>query len=221
MGFSDWLESTFSADKFNAQKGLKYIRREYKSAQAESGFNQIFLDLAEEEMTKQKRLLSLEEVERVTHRARIQARHRTRNINKGSANEEPFVEKSYAEESMPRTMGTLSREIYDRLDKQLQTVKTTTNPFLSEGELATVRNLKLKNAEENILKIIQELSTQTKARGISTEMERAYSLEITRWTKFAKKTNGRLEKKVSSLDFKDYVNDFERSFQSTRKESKV
>jgi len=212
MGFSNWWESTFSADKFNAQKALKYVKKEYKSPQAEAGFDQIFLDLAEEEITKQKRLLSFEEVERLLHRARIQARHKTRNTGR-ETNVMPREEEQHEEESMPRTMGTLSKEVYDR-------VKTTTNPLLSESELGTVRNLKLKTAEETILRIAQELSIAAKARGVSTETQRAYHLEINRWTKFAKRINGRLDKRVSALDFKDYVNDFERSFQSTRKEAK-
>ncbi len=213
MAFSDWWESTFSADKFNSRKALKHIKRDYRGTSGEQGFDTIFLNLAEQEMERQGRLLSIEEVENIAHRARIQARHKTRN---SSSEATTLAEEHYAEESLPRTTGSLSRDIYDRLDKQLQIIKTTTNPFLSEGELGSVRNLKLKSAQENIQKIIQELSTQTKARGVSTEQARAYQLEISRWSGFAQKINARLEKKVSPLDFKDYVNDFEKSFQLTK-----
>lgn len=216
MGFSKWLESTFSADKFNANKGLKHIRKDYGYNSSESNFDSIFLDLANEEINKQKRLLSIDEIERIAHRARIQARHHSRSIPKDSSNIPVQEEEHFAQDSMPRTVGTLSREIYDRLDKQLQTIKTTTNPLLSEGELGTVRNLKLKTAEENIQKIVQDLTIHAKARGINQDLERAYRLEITRWTELAKKTNARLDKKINSMDFKEYVNEFERSFNATK-----
>ena len=56
MTFSDWLESTFSVDKFNPQKALRYVKRDYHEVQTEHGFDNIFLALAEEEMKKHGRL---------------------------------------------------------------------------------------------------------------------------------------------------------------------
>lgn len=214
MTFSDWWESTFSADKFNPQKALKQVKKDYRETSGEQGFDIIFLSLANEEMKKLSRLLTLEEVEQLGHRARIQSRHSTRNNTKGTTITQETEQ--YTEESIPRTTGTLSKEIYHRLDKQLQIIKSTTNPLLSEGEFNAVRNLKLKSSQENIQKIIQELSTQAKARGVSTEQQRAYQLEITRWTTLAQKIHARLGKNIPSLEFKDYVTDFETSFQSTK-----
>ena len=217
MSFSDWWESTFSADKYNAQKALKHIKKEYQGTAAESGFETIFIELAEEEIQKQGRLLVLEEIEDITHRARIQARH----IARGAAQSERKViqEETSTDESMPRKIGTLAKEMYDRLDKQLLSVKTTTNVVRNEGELGIVRDLKLKNAQENILKIVEELSAKTKCRGVNKETERALQLEITRWKECAQRINNRREKRISSLDFKEYIQSLDKSFQQKRSEA--
>lgn len=211
MTFSDWLESTISPEKFTPKKALKYIKNTYKTVPGEQDFDNIFLDLAKEEMDKKQRLLNKEELDSILYRARIQSRHKTRNVKQDSI---PLIQpqETLAEESMPRSVGTLPKEIYERLDKQLQIIKTTTNPLLSDGELGSVRNLKLKTTQENILKIVQELTTQSKSRTTTKETERAYQLETARWSDLARKIEGRLNKKVSSLDFKDYINDFEKSF---------
>ena len=218
MGFSDWVESTFSVEKFNAQKALRYARKEYQESVAESNFNAIFLELAKEEIEQQGRLLSVEEVERIVHKARIQARHRGRNSTQETT-KTTTEEELLAQDSTPRTTGTLSKEIYSRLDKQLQMIKTTTNPFLTEGELGIIRNLKLKTVQENIQKIVQELAIKAKAHRVSPETEKALHLEIKRWSELAQKINGRLEKKVTSLEFKDYVNSFDKSFQQTKSQA--
>lgn len=217
MRFAQWWESTFATDKFTPQKGLRHIRKEYQGSYTEENFDAIFLDLANEEMDKQRRLLSIEEIERCAHRARIQARHSSRNHLSGmQESSQDLNHEERAEESMPRTTGVLSKDTYNRLDKQLQSIKTTVEPLLSDGELGTVRNMKLKTAEETILKIIQEMTTNAKGRGTSTEMQRAYQLEINRWKELAIKVNHRLEKRVTSMEFKDYIHEFDRSFQSTR-----
>ena len=221
MGFSNWLESTFSADKFNAQKALRHIRKEYRQDPSESDFDTIFLDLATDEIAKQGRLLYINEVERLAHRARIQARHSSRGRgNTAVAIHQDPREEQHAQESMLRTTGTLSREIYDRLDKQLQSIKTTVEPLLSDGELGTVRNMKLKNSQETIVKIVQEMTLQAKARTTSTEQARAYQLEINRWKELASKVHARLDKRVTSLEFKDYIKEFDRSFQNTRHQAR-
>ncbi|MSR86440.1 hypothetical protein EXS74_03520 [Candidatus Woesearchaeota archaeon] len=217
MVFSDWWEAAFSADKFTAQKGLRHVRRDYPGSYTESNFDAIFLDLANEEIHKRGELLSINEIESLAHRARIQARHYTR--ERGTLNPQTtqnFKEEEMVQDSMPRTTGTLSRDLYDRLDKQLQSIKTTIEPLLSDNELGTVRNMKLKTAQETILRITQEMATQAKARGTRTETQRAYQLEINRWKELASKVNARLDKRVTSVEFKDYIKDFDRSFQNTR-----
>ena len=218
MGFSQWWEGTFSADKFTAQKGLKHIKKDYQGLYTEGNFDTIFLDLANEEMKKQGRLLSIQEVENLAHRARIQARHYTRGQGTSAIQEvsQALGDEEMAQDSMPRTTGILSKDIYNRLDKQLQSIKTTIEPLLSDGELGTVRNMKLKTSQETILKIVQEMGTQAKARGTSTEMQRAYQLEMNRWRELASKVHARLDKRVTSVEFKDYIKEFDRSFQSTR-----
>ncbi len=222
MGFAIWLQGTFAGDKFTAQKGLKYIKRDYKGSSSEASFDSIFLDLALDKIESEGRFLTIEEVERIAHRARIQARHNSR--ERPSSNQIPQnIERSenkITKDSKPRTIETLPKETYDRLDKQMQILKTTTNPLLSEHELRTVRNMKLKTTQETILKIVQELETQSKRRNISQEQERAYNLEINRWTKLAQKLHDRLNLRITSLEFKDYVNNFDHSFQDTRNQSK-
>jgi len=216
MGFSEWWESTWYADKFTAKKALHHIKKEYKQSSGEYDFETIFIDLVNEEIQKQGRLLALDEIEKIAYRARIQARHKTRNEERRTIQS---LEEIRAEESIQRTTGTLPKEIYDRLDKQLQSIKTTTSLLLSQGELGSVRNLKLKTAQETIPKIIKELMIKAKAKGIKKETQRAVQLEITRWQELTQKINARLEKKITALEFKDYVNSFDKSFQEKRNEA--
>ena len=217
MGFSDWFESAFSADKFNAQKALRHVRKEYRQDPSESDFDVIFLDLATDEIAKLGRLLYINEVETLAHRARIQARHASRGRgNTAVTMPQDLGEEKLTQESMPRTTGTLSRDVYDRLDKQLQSIKTTVEPLLSDGELGTVRNMKLKTAQETIIRIVQVMIAQAKVRGTSTQQERAYQLEINRWKELASKVHARLDKRVTSIEFKEYIKEFDRSFQNTR-----
>jgi len=213
MGFSDWWESTFSADKFNANKALRHVSRE---STTDNMFSMVFLDLARDEIAKQGRLLSIEEVERLEHRVRIQARHQKR-VSAPAIQNVPAPQETT--ESTATTIGTLPAEVYDRMGQLLQSLKTIVHPILSEGELTYIRILKLKTAHDNVLKIVEDLTEKTKVRNSTPETERALRFEITRWSELAGKINGRLYKKIPLMEFKDYVSDFDKSFHKTRRQA--
>lgn len=207
MGLSDWWEEITSSENFSPQRALRQIKKE--NPELSEDFDKTFLNLAEEEQKKNGRQLYHEELDSLAFRAKIQARHQRR----ANRSERESREQEQKEEA---AQAELPKEIYARLNKQLQSIKTTINPFLSDGELGMVRNLKLKTAEDNILKILEELSNTAKARDGTHEMERSLRLEITRWTELTNKIHARLYKKLSTMEFKDYVTSFDQSFQKTR-----
>lgn len=215
MAFSQWLQSTFSSDKFNARKGLRHTRREYQSfiPRHDSDFDQIFLELANDEIKKNERLLSSSEIDQLTQRARIQARHKRRDF--GEPKQLVVKEEPMAIESEAYITATLPSEFSARLSKQLKSVKETTNPLLNDGEIGDIRNWKMKTAADNIQKIVGEMHERLKSKNIAPELERTLKYEMTRWNEFARTIHLRLNKKMSALDFRDYVTDLERSFKSS------
>ncbi len=217
MAITQWLESTFSSDKFDARKALRHTRKEYSQfIPRNSNFDEIFIELANNEIEKKGRLLYSNEIDSLTQRARVRTKHRSRD-GEFSKNTEAVSENEKKDESDLYQTTKLNSEFYERLTKQLQSVKTTTNPFLNNGELSSVRNLKMKTAEDTVLKIVQEMNEQLRSKSISQEAERTLRTEITRWNNFANTIYRRMNKKMSSLDFKDYISDFEKSFKNANK----
>ena len=213
MAISQWFESTFSSDKFDARKALRHTKKEYSQfIPKTSDFDEIFLELANNKIEKNGKLLYSNEIDNITQRARVRAKHRSRNQEFSS---NPKIEEHETQDEInPYSTAKLNSEFFNRLLKQLQSVKTTTNVLLNDGEMGSIRNLKMKTAEDTILKIIQEMNEQLKARSTSSKMERTLKTEITRWTNFSSTVHKRLDRKISGLDFKDYVNDFEKSFRN-------
>jgi len=210
-----WFQSTFSSDKFNERKALRHSRRENQGtiSRNDTEFDQVFLELAESEIAKKGRPLYANEVDQLTQRARVQTRHKRRDF--GEPKQFQQKEEPMASDSEAYVKAALPSEFANRLLKQLKSVKETTNPLLNEGELGDIRNWKMKTAADNIQKIILEMNEMLKARSTTPELERTLKSEMIRWNEFAKTIHSRLNKKMSALDFRDYVNDIEKSFKSS------
>ncbi len=211
MALSHWIESAFSSDKFTPGKALRHTRKENSSLiKNDPYFNEIFLDLARSEIEKTGRLLYTDDIDRLTQKSRIMARHKNRDFTpKTETTSKENIESS---ESEAYSTATLNPDLYSRLYKQLQNVKYTTDSFVSDDQGHHIRTLRLKSAQETIIKIIEEMSRESQSKKITPEMERTLRTEINRWTNFAETINKRLYRKISHLDFKNYVEQIEHSF---------
>jgi len=98
-------------------------------------------------------------------------------------------------------------------------VKYTIETFTGDFQGHHIRTLKLKNAQETIIKIVEEMFRESQNKKISSEMERTFKTEINRWTNFAETIHKRLYRKISHLDFKSYVEQFEQSFARSNKKA--
>ena len=215
MAISQWFESTFSSDKFDARKALRHTKKEYSQIiPKDSDFDEIFLELANHEINKTNRLLYSNEIDNITQRARVRTKHRSRSKEFSKDVNSPETKQTNYNESESYQTSKLDSEFYNRLMKQLESIKTTINLFLNEGEISSVRNLKLKTAEDTITKIVKEMNDKLKSKSITSETERTIRTEITRWTNLTQTINKRMNKKINPLDFKDYVIDFEKSFKN-------
>ena len=211
MVLSQWFESAFSSDKFNPGKALRYTHKENSDLIKNTPhFNEIFLELARIEIEKKCRLLYVEDIYRLTQKARIMSRHKGRDFN--SITNNISEEKIKDSDSEAYSTAALNPDLYSRLYKQLQNVRYTIDTFTSEDQGHFIRTLKLKNAQETIVKIIDEMVRESQSKKITPEMERTLRTEINRWTNFAETINKRLYRKITQLNFKDYVEKLEHSF---------
>jgi len=211
MALSHWFESTFSADKFNPGKALRHTRKENSDLIRNTPhFDKIFLELAKIEIEKKNRLLYVDDIDRLTQKTRIMSRHKNRDFTtKAELNSQETIKDS---DSEAYSTAALNPELYSRLSKQLQNVKFTIDTFTSEDHGHHIRTIRLRNAQETIVKIIDEMTSESQSKKITPEMERTLRTEINRWTNFAETIHKRLYRKVSQLDFKDYVEKLDHSF---------
>ncbi len=217
MTLAHWLESAFSSDKFNSEKALRYTLQENHFLYNNPYFIEIFLDLAETEIQKNNRLLYIEDIDRLTQKARIMSRHKSQNFTPRKISQEETTK-----DNEPYSTFPLNPEIYSRLYKQLQNVKYTADTYVSETQGHHIRVLKLKNAQESILKIIKDMTLESQSQKTTPEMQRTLKLEINRWTSFAETIYKRLYRKVSQMHFKKEIEQLEQSFtKSNRTKAKV
>jgi hypothetical protein len=208
-----WLQSTFSSDKFNERKALRHTRRENQIPKYDRDFEEIFLELAKEDIIRKGRALYVNEVDRLTQRARIMARHKRRDF--GEPKQLQPKQELLASDSEAYVKAQLPSEFATRLLKQLKSIKETTNPLLNEGEFGDIRNWKMKTAADNIQKIILEMNDRLKSKSTTPELERTLKSEMIRWNEFVKTIHSRLNRKMGALDFRDYVSGIEKSFKSS------
>lgn len=209
MTVAQWLESTFDPDKFTPGKAVRYAQGEYS---LDRDTTSILRDLATEKIQRDGHLLTTTDVETLIQRARVHNRHSQRLATETTERPRPPTEDV-------TTFYPKVTELYDRFDNQLKLVKSTLIPSWSLDESRSIRNLKLKTAQKNILTILEDATKLARAKAyISPEFDRIMKLEIVRWTELARLIQARVTGQTTGLALRDAVTALEKSFLETRKE---